>query len=186
MFNFPPCAIILTLLKAYDRKWAHLPAAITPCGCPTPSYFLLKIPSKIFYIIRSPVHCMLLTAKLLLPTQDTTNHVPLFEETCRLLYLSHPEDLLTFVNFAQLVRDHKAQGDSAFARKCRKDFFFHRALNALPKFVSSQDTPTSAEAVRAYCQLLLNRSVCKEARGKGHSHTPTSVDVLVRACCHVS
>ncbi|XP_064388310.1 uncharacterized protein LOC135336444 isoform X2 [Halichondria panicea] len=85
----------------------------------------------------------------------TTNHLPLFEETCRLLYRTHPSDLLPFVTFAQLVRDFQAQGDSAFARKCRKNFFFHRALNALPMFVSLKTTPTSKEAIQARCQLLL-------------------------------
>lgn len=90
-------------------------------------------------------------------TQDISNHVPIFEETCRLLYHSHPDELLTFVNFAQLVRDHEAQGDSAFARKCRKEFFYHRAINALPKFKSVEATPSSPDTVRAYCQLLLKR-----------------------------
>ena len=84
-------------------------------------------------------------------------HIPLFEETCRLLYQSHPEDLLAFVSFAQLARDHQAQGDSAFARKCRKDLFYHRAINALPIFVSRESTPTKPESIRVYCQLLLNR-----------------------------
>ncbi len=95
--------------------------------------------------------------------QDTTNHTPIFEETCRLLYRLHPEDLLTFVNFAQLARDHQAQGDSAFARKCRKDFFYRRAIDALPKFGSIKETPANPVAVRAYCQLLLKRLVQRMA-----------------------
>ncbi len=91
--------------------------------------------------------------------QATVEHVPIFEETCRLLYHSSPNDLLTFLTFAQLVRDHQAQGDSAFARKCRKDFFYRRAISALPAFVSMEDTPTNPEAIRVYCKLLLNRLV---------------------------
>ena len=92
-------------------------------------------------------------------SQDTTNHAPIFEETCRLLYRLHPEDLLTFVNFAQLARDHQAQGDSAFARKCRKDFFYRRAIDALPKFGLVDEKPVDPVAVREYCQLLLKRLV---------------------------
>lgn len=111
--------------------------------------FFFLFPSSHPYCFWSALFCV----------QDTTNHIPIFEETCRLLYRSHPEELLTFVNFAQLARDHQAEGDSAFARKCRRDFFFRRALNALPKFKSVEDAPSNPCAVRAYCQLLLKRSV---------------------------
>ncbi len=85
------------------------------------------------------------------------DRIPLFEETCRLLYAHSPQELLTFVTFAQLARDHQADGDSAFARKSRNDFFCHRAVNALPMFISKEATPTSPEAIRVYCHLLLNR-----------------------------
>lgn len=83
---------------------------------------------------------------------------PIFELTCRLLYQFNPSELLPFVTFAQLARDHQSQGDSAFARKCRKNYFYHRALDALPTFISSEATPTSPEAIQVRCQLLLQRS----------------------------
>lgn len=90
-------------------------------------------------------------------SQASVDRIPLFEETCRLLYAHSPQELLTFVTFAQLARDHQADGDSAFARKSRNDFFCHRAVNALPMFISKEATPTSPEAIRVYCHLLLNR-----------------------------
>ena len=89
--------------------------------------------------------------------QPSHNHIPIFEETCRLLYRTHPNQLLTFVTFAQLARDFQALEDSAFARKCRKEFFYHRALLALPAFVSRDLTPESPEAIRVHSQLLLCR-----------------------------
>lgn len=91
--------------------------------------------------------------------QPSHSHIPLFEETCRLLYRTHPDVLLTFVTFAQLARDYQALEDSAFARKCRKEFFYHRALLALPAFVSPDLTPVSPEALRVHSQLLLCRFV---------------------------
>jgi len=89
------------------------------------------------------------------PLQGPVHHLPLFEVTCRLLYHTHPQELLDFVTFAQLARDHQASEDSAFARRCRKHFFYHRALDALPTFISPEATPTSPESIRAYCRLLL-------------------------------
>ena len=67
----------------------------------------------------------------------TAPNVPVFELTCRLLYRENPANLVRyqthtllippfflfkvpFVKFAQLARDYQAQGDSSFARKCRK------------------------------------------------------------------
>ena len=89
--------------------------------------------------------------------QPSYNRVPLFEETCRLLYRTHPDELLTFVTFTQLARDYQALEDSAFARKCRKEFFYHRALLALPAIVSSSLTPVLPEAIRVHSKLLLYR-----------------------------
>lgn len=89
--------------------------------------------------------------------QPSHNHIPLFEEMCRLLYRTHPDELLTFVTFAQLARDYQALQDSAFARKCRKEFFYHRALLALPAIVSPSLTPVLPEAIRVHSQLLLCR-----------------------------
>ena len=91
--------------------------------------------------------------------QPSHSHIPLFEETCRLLYRTHPDMLLTFVTFAQLARDYQALEDSAFARKCRKEFFYHRALLSLPAFVSPDLTPVSPDAVRVHSQLILCRYV---------------------------
>lgn len=91
--------------------------------------------------------------------QPSHSHIPLFEETCRLLYRTHPDVLLTFVTFAQLARDYQALEDSAFARKCRKEFFYHRALLALPAFVSPDLTPVSPEALCVHSKLLLCRFV---------------------------
>lgn len=67
-------------------------------------------------------------------------NISLFELVCRLLYEQEPQEVVSahvyfifvcgycsstflqifFVKFAQLARDHQAEGDSAFARKCRK------------------------------------------------------------------
>ena len=91
--------------------------------------------------------------------QPSHSHIPLFEETCRLLYRTYPDELLTFVTFAQLARDYQALEDSAFARKCRKEFFYHRALLALPAFISPDLTPVSPQALRVHSQLLLCRFV---------------------------
>ena len=66
----------------------------------------------------------------------------------------HPDELLAFVNFSQLARDNLTQGDSTFFRKCRKDFFYRRAIDANLKLGCVEDIPTSSAAVR----LLLNRS----------------------------
>jgi hypothetical protein len=61
-----------------------------------------------------------------------------------------------FVTFAQLARDCQAQEDSAFARRCRKTYFFLRAVQCLPQFVSPEATPTSPEALLAHSHLILH------------------------------
>jgi hypothetical protein len=83
--------------------------------------------------------------------------LPLFEMTCRLLYREQPSELTHFVTFAQLARDCQAQEDSAFARRCRKTYFFLRAVQCLPQFVSPEATPTSPEALLAHSHLILHR-----------------------------
>ena len=43
-----------------------------------------------------------------------------------------------------------------------QDFFCHRALEAIPEVVTPEATPTSPEAIRVRCQLLL-QSGCTNA-----------------------
>jgi hypothetical protein len=99
-------------------------------------------------------------------------NIPVFELTCRLLYREQPEELVPFVKFAQLARDYQAQGESAFARRCRKTYFFQRAVQCLPVFVSKETTPTSRMALLAHSDLLLH----SELSGSGGS----SLGLLLR------
>jgi hypothetical protein len=86
---------------------------------------------------------------------STKTSIPLFEMTCRLLYHNRPDYLVSFVKFSQLARDYNAKLESLFARRSREHYFFKRAVDCLPPFVSIGATPVSISACKARVQLMI-------------------------------
>ncbi|OWF38159.1 uncharacterized protein LOC110466646 isoform X2 [Mizuhopecten yessoensis] len=94
--------------------------------------------------------CILAKDSVVSPV-STKVAVPMFEHTCRLLFIVQPSKLVNFVKIAQLINDQRV-GVSAFIRRRQALQYYDRAIMCLPDLSTSQ---CIKEATPAYVQLLL-------------------------------